>query len=444
MTSKHEENPKARTIVRSLSRIIEVDFSGAPSKNPRAQETETLARFLPTYHMEFPDEALYGIGGTIVKKLMPETETHPAAILFHILARFGNIIGRTAFTQMESTRHYCNIFVVLAGATAKARKGTANDRVEDIFSGIDPAWESTRQVGGFGSGEGVINSIRDDQEITVKGKTHIVEGIEDKRLFIREGEFSRILAVGKREGNLLSQVLRDAWDSKTLRNTVKNSPQTATDPHISAVCDITQHEINLRLEDADRYNGFANRFLWAFVERTKLKPFGGNDIDWSHERKVLRKAVSFARRQTRIFMTEPARVMWRRKYAKLSEAAEGIVGGITSRAETQVLRLALIFALLDCKTKIWSAHLQAALALWDYSLRSVEHIFASHGVISIEQQRILDEVANGPTSITELREIVFKRNRPKDLIQADVDALAKKNLVSMCEDENGVQMWTLG
>ena len=224
---------------------------------------------------------------------MPGTETHPAAILFHILARFGNIVGRTAFTQMEATRQYPNIFVVLAGATSKARKGTANDRVEDIFAGIDPVWENTKQVGGFGSGEGVINSIRDDQEFTVKGKTHIVDGVEDKRLFIREGEFSRILAVGKREGNLLSQVLRDAWDSKTLRNNVKNSPQTATDPHISAICDITQHEINLRLEDADRYNGFANRFLWVFVERTKLKPFGGEDLDWSRERKALRTAVQF-------------------------------------------------------------------------------------------------------------------------------------------------------
>src|ERR1700691_4776287 len=98
-------------------------------------------------------------------------------------------------------------------------------------------------------------------------------------------------------------------------------------------------------------------------------------------------------------MTEQARAMWRRKYGNLSAAQDGMGGGITSGAETQVLRLALIFAWLDCKRQIWSAHLQAALALWDYSLRSVEHIFASHGVISPEQQRVLDEVANGPTSI---------------------------------------------
>ena len=90
------------------------------------------------------------------------------------------------------------------------------------------------------------------------------------------------------------------------------------------------------------------------------------------------------------------------------------------------------------------ASAKPALALWDYSLRSVHHIFAKHGVVSPEQQRILDEVANGVTSISDLRENVFKRNRPITLIRADLDALAKKNLVSMCEDENGVEMWTLG
>jgi hypothetical protein len=275
----------------------------------------------------------------------------------------------------------------------------------------------------------------------VKGKTHLVPGVEDKRLFIREGEFSRILAVGKREGNLLSQILRDAWDSKTLRNSVKNNPQTATDPHVSAVCDITQHEINLRLEDADTYNGFANRFLWIFVERTKLKPFGGKEIDWSRERKRLRDAVRFARQQERMFMAEDARVMWRRNYAQLSASLEGIVGGITSRAETQVLRLSLIYALLDCSDHIRSTHLQAALAVWDYALRSVHHIFAKNGVISPVQQRILDQANNGPTSLAEFREVVFKRNRPVELITADLKALESKKLLATTENENGVTEW---
>lgn len=422
-------------------RVIRVDFTDVPSRNPRTAETETLAHCLPTYQMDFPEYALYGLAGRIVKKLMPQTETHPASILFHTLARFGNMIGRTAFTQIEATRHYGNIFVVLVGASAKSRKGTANDRVEEIFKGIDSAWENTRQSSGFGSGEGVIDSVRDDRQIFVKGKSQIVPGVKDKRLFIREGEFSRILAVGNREGNLLSQVLRDGWDSKPLRNSVKNNPQTASDPHISAVCDITQHELNLRLQEADRYNGFANRFLWVFVERTKLMPFGGSDLDWSQERKVLGRAVRFARQQRRIFMTESARVMWRRKYADLSQEREGIVGGITSRAEAQVLRLALIFALLDCSEKIDSAHLRAALDVLDYCLRSVEHIFANHGVVSTEQARILEELTNGPISVGELRERVFQRNRPKALIEADLQALEGKNLVSQCEDESGNSLW---
>ncbi len=69
--------------------------------------------------------ALYGLAGEIVKKLKPETEAHPAALLAEILMSFGNIIGRTAYFQVEDTRHYGNIFAVKVGDTAKSRKGTA-------------------------------------------------------------------------------------------------------------------------------------------------------------------------------------------------------------------------------------------------------------------------------------------------------------------------------
>ena len=429
-------------------RIVRVNFAGVvPTRfqdRVREEQKETPVKFLPTYHMDFPFEALHGLAGKIVNKLMPETESHPAAILLHTLTRFGNLIGRNAYHQVEATRHYCNLFIVLVGRTSKARKGTANDRVEEIFTHIDSTWESACQSGGFGSGEGVINAIRDEQEITVRGKVQVIPGIKDKRLFIREGEFSRILAVGKREGNLLSQVLRDSWDSKTLRNSVKNSPQIASEPHVSCVCDITQDELKLTLAAADRSNGFANRFLWAFVERTKLKPFGGAALEWSMEQRQLREALRFAQKQQRVFMDEAARTMWRRKYPQLSQEHDGIVGAVSSRAETQVLRLALIYAMLDQDEHIRSEHLQAALALWDYCLRSIEQVFGDHGVVTREQQQILDEAKLGPTTLTEFREKVFKRNRAVDLIRADLDALVEKKLLAASDDlESGETMWQL-
>jgi hypothetical protein len=415
------------------SDIIRVDFSGLPSWPPlkpkSSTPSETTLEYVPKYGMKFPDEALSGLAGNIVKKLLPETESHAAALLAHILARFGNIVGRTAYHQVEDSKHYANLFFVIVGATSKARKGTANNRIDAIFKGIDMNWER-RELGGFGSGEGVINAVRDEQEVGFKGKTKILAGVEDKRLLIREGEFSKILAVGKREGNLLSQVLRDAWDGKTLRNNVKNNPQTATDPHISAVCDITQGELSLRLDQADQYNGFANRFLWLFVERLREKPFGGSDLDWTRERQKLRKAVLSARQRERIFT--------------LSKDLGGIVGGITGRAEAQVLRLALVYALLDQSDHIQSVHLKSALWLWEYAVRSVEHLFAKHGVMTEEQKKMVELARGVAQSKTDFYRL-FQKHRKATDIEDDIQALVAKKLMKFLGYETrggrNVRVW---
>ena len=58
-----------------------------------------------------PDQAaFYGLAGKIVRRILPETEADPVALLFQLLAAFGNIIGRTAYTVADGAPHYCNIF----------------------------------------------------------------------------------------------------------------------------------------------------------------------------------------------------------------------------------------------------------------------------------------------------------------------------------------------
>jgi hypothetical protein len=45
------------------------------------------------------------------------------------------------------------------------------------------------------------------------------------------------------------------------------------------------------------------------------------------------------------------------------------------RAEAQVVRLSLIYALLDCSSVICADHLRAALAVWKYCEDSARYIF---------------------------------------------------------------------
>jgi hypothetical protein len=52
-----------------------------------------------------------------------------------------------------------------------------------------------------------------------------------------------------------------------------------------------------------------------------------------------------------------------------------LLGAATRRGEAHVVRLAAIYATLDCAEQIAPAHLEAALAVWRYSLDSARWIF---------------------------------------------------------------------
>jgi hypothetical protein len=70
-------------------------------------------------------ETYSGLAGRIVRAIEPYSEADPAALLVHVLAGVGNLIGRGVHALVEETAHPCNEFVALVGRTAKGRKGQA-------------------------------------------------------------------------------------------------------------------------------------------------------------------------------------------------------------------------------------------------------------------------------------------------------------------------------
>ena len=105
-------------------------------------------------------------------------------------------------------------------------------------------------------------------------------GVEDKRLLLDEREFYSALEVMKREGNILSRIVRDAWDCRpVLRTLTKNTHTRVTNGFISIVGHITIEELRQKLDHTSMANGYANRFLFACVHRSKMLPFGGDALD---------------------------------------------------------------------------------------------------------------------------------------------------------------------
>ncbi|MDC0934984.1 PriCT-2 domain-containing protein [Pirellulales bacterium] len=335
------------------------------------------------------DAAYHGLAGEIVRAIEPHSEADPAAILVQLLVGFGCLLGRRIHFKAEADRHYTNMFACMVGATSKGRKGVSWGQSSQLLASVDLDFISDRVYGGLSSGEGLIWQVRDPifKRMPVKEKGRIVghddaevdPGISDKRLIALESEFASVLKVAARERNTISAIIRQAWDTGNLRTMTKNSPAKATEAHISIIGHITREELRQQIAEVDLANGLANRFLWLCVRRSKCLPDGGN-IDTAH-------TALFSQRLTEVYQfsldlgemkrDEGARDIWHAVYPQLSEGKPGLLGAATGRAEAQVMRLAVIYAVLDQSPQVKEQHLLAALALWQCCEASARHIFGS-------------------------------------------------------------------
>jgi hypothetical protein len=291
--------------------------------------------------------------GDLVRLIEPHTEADPAALLLQAAVMFGNVVGRTAHFTVEGDRHHLNLFVALVGDTAKGRKGTSEGRARAPFRMVDESWTAGRIVEGLSSGEGLIYQVRDAIEKLqpVKEGGRVIDyqtviedpGIVDKRLLVIESELASTLRVMAREGNTVSPVIRRAWDGHDLQVLTKNSPARATAPHVSIVGHITSDEPRRYLDRTEAGNGFANRFLFCCVRRSKLLPDGGGTVKLSDILPKLHAAVGHARQVGELWRDAGARELWHRVYPALSNGRPGLLGAVTARAEAQGVRLAALY-----------------------------------------------------------------------------------------------------
>lgn len=354
------------------------------------------------------DAALYGVAGDIVRKIAPESEAHPAALLMQLLVATGNLIGRGPHFMAGADSHRANLFCAIVGDSSRGRKGTSWGYVRRILEEVDPTWAGTRIKGGLASGEGIVSELKDEEEGVPK----------DKRLFLMEGELAGVLQVMSKNGSTLSATLRNGWDSGFLNNMSKGDPARASNCHISLVGHITRTELQALLTANDANNGFANRVLWVHSARTRLLPEGGEDLDFTIEANTLRRIATESQNRGAVRRTQGAREYWHHIYPDLSrEDVPGLWGQSTSRAEAQVVRLSLLFALMDLSERVEVEHLQAAKAVWDYCFNSARWALEVRR-LSKEADKILGALHYGPKDRTYVVSHVFSGNIQKSRLDA--------------------------
>jgi putative DNA primase/helicase len=263
----------------------------------------------------------------------------------------------------------------------------------------------------------------------------------DKRLWVVESEFSNVLHQGRRDGNTLSAALRDCWDGISLKPATKTNRQYASDPHVCISGAISPEELLSLLKSRDLTNGFANRFLMIWAERTNVVPFPEATVQSEVDKLAGRtaKVLEFINSDRdgccdsfRLEMSSQAQWQYGHLYRDElnTETGSPLLGSLLERQAPMLLRLAMLFALTDMQLVIDVQHIDAAAAWMRYCAASVSYVFVSADQEAklIQTQKVAGKLIEylNRTKVATRKQIsdeCFQRHESKSRIDAALNYL---------------------
>ena len=261
------------------------------------------------------------------------------------------MIGRGVFQRIGDATIHCRPYMLIIGKSGKARKGTAEHTVREIFR---RACALLRQrlgnedrlrahSGGVSTGEGIAWAIRDKQEVDDKDKGKVRDaGVHDKRLMVIEAEFDNLLSQLRRENNTLSATVRNLFDGRDLEPLTKTSRTRATRPHVVIIGHVTGHELREKSTENDAANGLLNRFVMLYVYRPKLVPLPEPTPEAKLDALAQRIADAIvaaagidlhANNTRETCLGGAARELWIARYPQLTRDRNGKGGSLLARTE---------------------------------------------------------------------------------------------------------------
>jgi hypothetical protein len=386
----------------------------------------------------------HGIAGEVAKLATANSEADPIAVAATFLVMTGAYFGRAKYQPIGDEDHHPRLFVALVGQSAYARKGTslhgpkafwrACDKVLQDTSGLPFTLGNPLKIGNMlSSGEGLLYPIRDPEELDASEEADLTDkqrkqrnALRDKRLFVIEQELASMFKVMQREGSTLSEVLRRLYDGGDISPMTKRDTIVVTEPHVTLLGHITRDELSLVLKPTDILNGLANRFLWLLVRRSKsiAHPVPMDSSDVYRIGKELARLViaahTISNGNGRVDFDPAAYELFSAIYPEIVTERRGVIGSILSRGSVIVRRLAMIYAMLDGSDLIRPEHIEAAMALWRYSVDSATIIFGRREA-DPRAQKLMDFLPEDgrPVRREKIISDCFKRN----ILQPDLDVV---------------------
>ncbi len=398
---------------------------------PEDDEPEVLPASFPVAD----DGCFYGVAGRFAQAACVHTEANPIGVLVHLLTWAGAYFGTDAALKIGNISAPPRLNAITVSVSGGG-KGTSAGEVSALMREVDKVLMTMNVLpiqyrdGPMSTGEGLAWSVRNPSDALDKDTgLPSDQGIADKRLFILEEEFSAVLQASKRQGNTISSGIRRLWDNGCYSPMTKYVPVSVTNAHVCFVGHITYEELIRLMDEVEYTNGFANRLLWVCINRPKIVA-----IPRAIQRSIMddyameiSQCVKFAASLDKpLELDGKAIELWQRVGVKL--ARQG--AKLSERARPQVLRIATIYALLDCSAFVKVEHIIAALHVWDYSTASLLYIFDSKN--NPEEDHLYHEIKKNPEGLTqtEISVLIYQKHAKSEAINALLKSLEAQGKIT--------------
>ena len=131
------------------------------------EEGKCVVKAIPEKWEILSPEAYHGVLGEILRVVELETEVHPAGVLLALLTLFGNSIGTGAWVTVGGRRHHPGVYAAICCRSAGG-KGDAYAVTRYIIGKADLPYLVRAIAQGVGSGEGMVERVRDELETVDK------------------------------------------------------------------------------------------------------------------------------------------------------------------------------------------------------------------------------------------------------------------------------------
>jgi hypothetical protein len=387
--------PKTRGFFESKPGRLSV--ARPPPGPPIAKEYSPVRTAASPTLLSLAPEALHGPAGEFAQLAAEKNETVIPGVLVCTLVAAGAVMDRGAFFRHGYSVHGPRVFAITVGPH-RTHYNNYLDPIRAIFRRTGEVEEELleyKTIGRILSGDRLPDASDETNQ-------------DSERPLLAVGEFDTTWSSLARSTSKLHAIWRDAWDHRC--NVAIMAHATETD---LLACPIS-----------DRMAETASRMLWCSVGPLVDVPLpqGLSAQECKRLADTFANCAMQADRYGQMSFNASAQDLWKEKYASLVAERADAAGIVTSRGHAQVIRLAVIYALLDSSREIDVSHLNAAGAVWDYCRLSAETLFGTHPEDAVAS-RILEALAVRPHSQTELHRL-FHNHAPGARIRATLDNLA--------------------